>query len=549
MSKKWKIVFAGAMTASLILTACSEKTEEKPADSAKPAETGAAGKEVKFPLQEKVTLKAVARRPPLAPSDLNQLEIAKKIEKNTNVHIQWDTIVETDYNEKKNLLLASNNLPDLFFGANFTDNELLKYGQDGTIIALNGLIDNHMPNLKALFAKRPDIKAEVTAPDGKIYSLPSGEELGAGQSEIGANPDFLYVNQQWLDNLGLAMPTTLDEYYQVLKAFKTKDPNKNGKQDEIPLSYINNFWTGDIGYLFGAFGVPDKTYQPGNNAFAEHLNVENGKVTYAALQPKYKEAVAYFHKWFEEGLVDVESFTQEYTQYFAKGKAKEEILGSFLWWDKTDVVGPERDKHYPLVKPFKDMVVKWNSGSAISRAGSVITKVNKNPELTAAWLDTMYDPVTASEARWGPVGVWFDEAKDAQGRLVQKKDLPNPGEFRQKVALSNGIGVITGQDFEKVVAPEARAQQRMDDIKNIFVPQMQKEKYPNLFFKPEELKVIERVKPEIQTYTNKMRAQWLLKGGVEKEWANYEKSLKNMGIDDLMKVYQEAYDRYKAAQK
>lgn len=138
----------------------------------------------------------------------------------------------------------------MFFGANFTDTELMKYGADGTIIPLNDLIDKHMPNLKALFDKRPDIKAIVTAPDGNIYSLPAGEELGTGQEDIGSNPDFLYINQDWLKKLGLNMPTTLQEYHDVLLAFKTKDPNGNGKADEIPLSFVNAFWTGDIGYLF-----------------------------------------------------------------------------------------------------------------------------------------------------------------------------------------------------------------------------------------------------------------------------------------------------------
>jgi putative aldouronate transport system substrate-binding protein len=434
----------------------------------------------------------------------------------------------------------------MFYGAGFSDSELMKYGKDGTIIPLNGLIDKEMPNLKALFEKRPDIKALVTAPDGSIYSLPVGEELGSGQEEIGSNPDFLYINQKWLDKLNLKMPTTLDEYHEVLKAFKAKDPNGNGKADEIPLTFMNTFWTGDIGYLFGAFGVPDKTYQPGNNTYAEHLNVDNGKVSYAAVQPQFKEALAYFHQWFEEGLIDKESLTQDTTQYFAKGKSDPEIMGSFLWWDHTDVVGSERDDYYPIVPPFQGMVVKWNNGSALARAGSVITSANKNPELTAKWLDNLYEPHTAAEVRWGPIGVWFD--KDASGKLIQKKDLDNPGEFRQKVALG-GAGVITGEDFQSVVAPEARAQQRMDDIKKIFVPQMQKEKYPNIFFTEDELETIERLKPETQTYTNSMRAKFLLNGVTDADWDQYVASLKKMGLDDLMKVYQDGYDRYKAAQK
>ncbi|AJY74054.1 extracellular solute-binding protein [Paenibacillus beijingensis] len=554
MKKRLNVIMTVTLSAALMLGGCSSNnnSDPKPANNQTSSNTGTgsaaegnSAETLSFPLKEKVTIKAVSPKTALAPSDFNELEIAKKIEQATNVHIEWNTIVDTDYQEKKNLLIAGGDLPEIFFGAGFTDSELMKYGKDGTIIPLNDLIEKHMPNLKALFEKRPDIKAIVTAPDGNIYSLPVGEELGSGQEEIGSNPDFLYINQDWLTKLGLQTPTTLDEYYNVLKAFKTQDPNGNGKPDEIPLTFMHAFWTGDIGYLFGAFGTPDKTYQPANNTYAEHLNVDNGQVSYSAIQPGYKEALAYFHKWFEEGLIDQESLTQDITQYFAKGKSETEIVGSFLWWDHTDVVA-DRDKHYPIVPPFKDMVVKWNNGSALARGGSVITKANKNPELTAMWLDYLYEPYTAAETRWGPVGVWFD--KDASGKLIQKKDIANPGEFRQKVQLS-GAGVITGEDFKNVVAPEARAQKRMDDIKNIFVPQMQKEKYPNIFFTDEELATIDQLKPEIQTYTNSMRAKFLLNGVSDGDWDKYVSSLKNMGIEDLLKVYQDGYDRYKAAQK
>lgn len=546
---------AVALISTLSLSACSKN--DQTAGSSSPSGSAVAGSsspssapsgEITFPLKEKATLKVVAQRAALAPSDFNQLEIAKTLEKDTNVHVEWNTIVDTDYKEKKNLLLAGGNLPDVFYSADFTDSELIKYGQDGTIIPLNNLIDKDMPNLKALFEKRPDIKALVTAPDGNIYSLPNGEELGTGQGSIGSNPDFLYINQDWLDKLKLKMPTTLEEYHNVLKAFKTQDPNGNGKPDEVPLSYVDTFWTGDIGYLFGAFGVPDKTFQPGTND-GEHLNVDNGKVSYAAVQPGYKEALAYFHQWVAEGLISQDSFTmaKDTSQYSAKGKADPEVLGSFLWWDHTDIVGP-RDKHYPIVPPFKDMVVKYNNGSQIARSGSVITKANKTPDITAKWLDYMYQPVIAAQLHWGPIGVWFD--KDASGKLVQKTDLQNPGEFRQKVQLgSKPAGVITGDDFQTVVAPEARASQRIEDIKNIFVPQMQKENYPTIFFKEDELATITRLKPQIQTYTNSQRAKFLMNGVTDDEWNSYLSSLKKMGLDDLIKVYQAGYDRYLASQK
>ncbi|MFD2672567.1 extracellular solute-binding protein [Marinicrinis sediminis] len=554
MKKNVMVIVSIVLILSMVLGACSNNQNANGNDSS-PSQNNGEGNggsssegsnEITFPLDESVTLDVVARREPLAPSDFNENQTAQKIEEMTNVKVQWDTIVSTDYQEKKNLLLASNDLPDVFLGADFNDSELLKYGNEGTIIPLNDLIDQHMPNLKKILDERPDIRGIITAPDGNIYSLPVGEELGSGQEEIGANPDFLYINTEWLDRLGLEMPTTIEEYTEVLRAFKAEDANGNGdKNDEIPLTYIDGFWTGDIGYLFGAFGVPDKTYQPQVQTFIEHLNVEDGEVKYAPLQEGYKEAVSYVHQWFAEDLVDLEAFTHDYTSYFALGKQDPLVLGSFLWWDKNDVVAPN-GYQYAIVPPFKDMVVKWNNGSMIGRNGSVITVENEHPEITAKWLDTMYEPRLAAEARWGPIGVWFEE--DENGMLVQKDDIENPGEFRQKVALNNGVGLITGEHFKSVVAPEERAKARIDDMREIFAPQMQDEKFPLLFFTEEELEVIERIKPDVLQYTAQMRAKFLMEGGVDSNWDDFIATIQDMGIEELLEVYQSAYDRYKEAQ-
>lgn len=551
MKKRLSVLMAVSLATAVLLSACQSK-DTKGTDTTTPAPSDKAGTSnastgIKLPLKETGHLKVLAARAALAPADFNQLEVAQKLEKATNIHIDWDTIPDSDWTQKRNLLIASGSLPDVIYGSDFTDNELVKYGKDGTILPLDKFIEKDMPNLKALFQKRPDIKAIVTAPDGHIYALPIGGELGAGQNFIGSVPDFLYINQDWLDKLNLKMPTTLDEFHEVLKTFKAKDPAGNGKT--VPFAYADTSWTGDIGYLFGAFGVPDKTYQPGNNTFAEHLNVNNGKVSYAAVQDGYKKAIQYFHQWFAEGLVDPESFAymKDPAKYIAKGKSNPEVFGAIMWWDHTDIVGTN-DKHWPIVPPFKDMVVKWNSGSSVGRNGPAITKAAKDPDLAAAWLDAMYEPHMTAEIQYGPIGTWFE--KDANGKLVQKKDIQNPGEFRQKVQLgSKSAGFFTGEDFENIAPPEPRAQQRLTDIKNIFIPQMQKEYYPNIFFTEDELKTIEKLKTQIQTYTDSQRAKFLLNGMTDAQWDEFVATLNKMGLPDLMKVYQDGYDRYLAAQK
>ena len=305
MKKRTALFLSMAIGMTMTLAACSggnEQPNDASAEAGEPAgetkgegtsETGA----VAFPLKERVTLKAVAHRPPLAPSDFNEQPLIKELEAKTNVHIDWETIVETDYLEKRNLLLASGTLPDFFFSGRFSDSELVRYSKDGILIPLDDLIENHMPNLKAILDARPDIKASLTAPDGHIYTLPQGEEFGSGQEEIGANPDFLYLNKAWLDKLGLAMPKTIDEYTEVLRAFKTRDPNGNGKADEIPFSGRERF--SHTGHFFGAFDVPLNAWR-----------LVDGKLTPNHVRPEMKDALAIYRQLYEEKLLDNEFITQ-----------------------------------------------------------------------------------------------------------------------------------------------------------------------------------------------------------------------------------------------
>ncbi|MET3849044.1 ABC transporter substrate-binding protein [Paenibacillus sp. OAE614] len=486
-------------------------------------------------VNDAVSLKMVSPKAALAP-EYSKMEIFNRLEKQTNVKIEWDNIPDTDFTEKKNLLLASGDLPDAFYGAGFTDYELVNYGKDGTLIPLEDLIDQYAPNLKALLESRPDIRSAITAPDGHIYGLPSFEE-----NNLGTNPFFHVINKKWLDKLGLKMPQTLDEYTKALIAFKTQDPNGNGKSDEIPLSFMHMQWCSDIAGIFGAFGLPDNL---------EHRIVRDGKVIFTANQPQYKEALKYIHdNWYAQGLIDPESFTQDAAQYLAKGKTSDETLGSYVWWEVEEVVGAERSKDYALLPPLKgpngDQLIGRNNGGGPGRGAFVITKEDRYPEITMRWIDQQYEPYMAAQIHWGPLDVVFK--KDENGKLV---NIPLPegtsaGEFRQKVAPGAGApGVITAENLGKVVDLEPRAQQRVKDLEKYYDPYMEKENYPSIFFKPEELDTINRIEPELIKYVNTQRGKFIVDGGVDEQWDSYVKTLDKMGLNELMEIYQTGLDRY-----
>lgn len=537
MRKRYVSALSLMVAASVLFTACSDDSD-KPAGSAAPQASGSTGNTVSktgFPIvNNKVTLKFVAPKNPLAPA-FGEMTFFKRLEEQSNVHIEWNNIPSDGYQEKKNLLLASNDLPDAFYAAGFSDFDLLKFGGEGLIIPLEKLIDEYMPNLKALLSKRPDLKSIITAPDGHIYSLPYAEEMNLINM-----PNQMFINKAWLDKLNLKMPTTLEEYHNVLKAFKEQNPN--GKGNVIPLSWWFQGWCGNEGDLLGLFGAPDVTTD-------DHRIVKDGKVLYSVAMPEYKEAIAYFHQWYKEGLIDPEIASVDAEKLKAKGKTTDVTLGSFIWWEGPEVVGEERMKDYALLPPLKNkdgnIVIGRTNYSEYSRDQFIITKANKNPEVTARWVDQLYDAKTGIQAHWGPIGEVY---KEENGKLV---NLPVPagttaGEYRIKVA-PGGPTVITKDQFGTLVDMEPRAKQRLDELQKYYFPHQVKENYPLVFLTAAELNRINQIETQVKEYTKQMKAKWLMQGGVEKEWDGYLSQLNKIGLQEMMDIYQKAYDKFKQA--
>ena len=267
-------------------------------------------KDIKFPLEKEATLNIMIQSSPIAPSDPNEKLIFSRLQKDTNVKINWSNYTWDSYVEKRNLKVASGDLPDAFFDAGLADGDILKFSEDGVIVPLEDLIDKYMPNVKAIFDKYPAYRKFVTAPDGHIYTLPWIEELGAGKESIHSTDSVAWINTKWLENLGLKMPTTPEEFKTVLEAFKENDADGNGNpNDEIPLSFIYDKGAEDMKFLLGAFGYGDNW---------DHTVVNNdGKVIFTLQEDGYREALTWLSSLYKDKLIDVDAFSQDWNTYLA----------------------------------------------------------------------------------------------------------------------------------------------------------------------------------------------------------------------------------------
>lgn len=531
MKKSW--IITTVIVSTFILGACGNSSKNK-AKSSQDYEL----KDVSFPLEEKVSLKMISQSAALAPKNPNDKLIFQRLEKETNLHIDW-TNYNSDFAEKRNLDIASGDLPDAIFNAGASDYDLLNWAESGVIISLEELIEKYMPNLKKIFDEYPQYKQLSTAPDGHIYSLPWIEELGEGKESIHTVNDMAWINVDWLNKLGLKMPETTDELMEVLEAFKTQDPNGNGEADEIPFSFINNGGNEDLKLLFAAFGEGDND---------DHLIVDNdGNVQFTADKEGYKKAIKYFHEMYKKGLIDNEAFEQDWNTYVAKGK--EQKYGVYFTWDKMNITGDNDsyDVLPVLAGPDGTKHVTRTNGMGFSRDRFVITSANKNLELTAKWIDKMYEPLQSVQNNWGTYG---DKEQsnifELQNGMLKHLSLNGtaPGELRQKTEVAGPLAVLNSYYGSVTTMPDD-AKWRLDLMHKTYLPYIENENnYPKVFLDKENTDKLAKIETDMWDYIYRKRAEWITNGKIDDEWKDYLSELKRVGIEDWIKIKQDGYDTF-----
>ncbi len=501
-------------------------------------------------VDEEQTLKvlAIQNDPDVSPEDS---VFVQEIAEQTGVKIEWETVQKTAWPEKKGLLFASGELPDVILGGDFTDSELLTMADGGQILPLNDLIEEYGENFKQICSEDENLIKDITAPDGNIYGLPrymSGvdESLPA----VASTREMLYINQDWLDKLGLEMPTTTEEFKEVLIAFRDGDPNGNGKADEIGLSAVETTAAGIFDMWFGSFGV-----LPSNSvANYKNITMKDGKVVYAAVQPEYKEAIKYFHELWQEGLIDKESFTQDSSMWTAKLKNPgDRTVGAFSAWRGTSFRLDDNDDEYVVMPPLKGpdgecLYTKYYYG-VTSRGSFVITSACENPELAMRWGDNLVDPLNSYQ-NWTDTKIGYsiqlNEAGD-QFELIEPQPEFGTAEYKKQIG-KYGLTCVSASTM--AMKPDDPNPLSVDNEvaqgKPIYSPYFPEEYYPNTFLSLEESELVSELQADIEEYVKQMYAKWISEGGIDEEWDSYLAKLDSMGLAEYLAQYQSALDRYNA---
>ena len=554
--KVWKrtaaMALAVAMAATTVTGCGSGKSSAKLNDgSFKEVDAST----LEFPLKEKATLTGTISYPANTESEPNKRTIFKRLQEKTNVEIDWTAIQADQCSDKISLEMANTkNMTDFIFSAGFSDNDLLKYAKQGVIIPLEEYIDAYMPNLQAVFEKYPEYRTMCTDTDGHIWALPWIEQLGNEKTAIQTIGNMSFINKKWLDFLNLKVPTTVDEFEQVLIAFRDHASEIQAEfgidGSIIPMSCIVNDGDQDPSLIINGFGEgygdADKT---------RHIAVTNDKeVICSATQDGYKEGIEWLHKLYEEGLIDTESFTQEWSTYVAKGKSGR--YGVCFSWDVANIDNLEDWVPLPALTADTRNITPQNGSftSGFDRGRCVVTAVAENPALVCAWLDQMYDPFQSPQNNWGTYGEdddfdIFELSKNAEGgEMLKHAPLgdASPVEVREAESVGGPLAVLNDYYDVYVTCPDD-AQYRLDWIKEYYTPDMNLDYvYPNVFMNQEDTKKLSDLQTDIEKLINANKSDWIMNGFTDDDWNQYLSELDGYGLEEYLQIFQKYLDDYYA---
>ncbi|SFT06210.1 extracellular solute-binding protein [Paenibacillus sp. BC26] len=471
-----------------------------------------------------------------------EMEMYKELEKRTGVKVEFQhpPLDAQQAKEQFNLMIATNELPDVIETGWATETAGYPGGpekaiEDGKIIKLNDLIDQYAPNLKSLLESHPDWKKQIMTDNGTIYAFPFLR--GDDKVRVFFGPA---LRKDWLDKLGLAVPTTIDEWYNVLKAFKEKDPNGNGKPDEIPF-YIDKDQLNTDAPFLGAWGINYSFYQ------------DAGTVKYGPIQPEFKEFLSTMNQWYEEGLLD-KDFAAPNGKLF-DNKMTTNLLGASDLYNgggiaKYTNLMKDADPNfkltaapYPVLKAG-DTPIWGQKDFAFNGYGAAITTSNKNPIDTVKWLDYAYSEEGGLLFNYGLEGVSY---KMENGKAVLAQDILNPPggvsiqQSMAKFTRSTWSGPFVLSDnfqMQYLVLPEQK------NALDVWSTATVERKMPLVSPTQEESGKYASIMTDIQTYRDEMLLKFIMGAEPIENFDKYVKKIQSMGIEEAIQIEQAALERF-----
>jgi putative aldouronate transport system substrate-binding protein len=536
MKKRLLTLLLTAAMLTTTLAGCGQSSTESQEASASVStsevKTDSNFNETGYPIvNEEITLKVLfAMRDNDSLIDPEEMPALQRLEEKTNINLEWEVVKGSDWDTKLNLMFASGEYPDIILSANSpVDDE--EYGvTQGILIPVDELTEKYMPNYTSrIEAESSDPTASLVASDGHKYSV--GYLVA---QNINTNQHF-FINTEWLNALGLEMPSNVDELTEVLRAFKTQDPNGNGEADEIPLEMGLDTGFNGIRYMLPLFGVPADP--------DKWIYIDNDKqVQFAATQDGFRECMEWLHECYEEELVDAELISQDLNTI--ETKLKEGNVGFFTAWRLTamgydDGVAKTCELYTP------DSSAQLYRYLEMAKNGAYITCTNEHVAESLRFLDAMLDTETMFSLYYGEqdatdgTGWKYAENGKIDSLADNTVDVKNYLDCNTLFfAPGNYISEVFNMSSQRIEKTEYC--QKYDEAGII-------QKYSNDYLDlapltSDQIQSSALKETDINNAVIENVATFITTGVTDESWNQFVKLFDDMKIDEYVKMYQDAID-------
>ncbi|MFI3228070.1 MAG: extracellular solute-binding protein [Clostridia bacterium] len=433
--------------------------------------------------------------------------------------------------EAFNLLMTKVELPDMI-GGNYLD--IAKYGAEGAFIPLNDLLEEYAPDIMAIFEKYPEVQAAMTSEDGNIYAVPFVYSDTLAQ--------VWYIRQDWLDLLGLDMPTTVDEYEAVLTAFVNEDPNGNGVKDEIGFFMRQNNYDHNLIPLMSLWGIQDQWY----------VNAD-GEVAIGSYSQEFKAAMEGISDWYAKGLIDPEIFIADNyvrDQFFAAdtGGSTHDWIPSTSGYNDSITEYVEDFFISAMLPPADTNGDVWEPLTRGRITGNAwgISCDNEYPVESIKLMNFLFTDKGRDIVTYGIEGETFTY-NDA-GEPIYTDDVLNSDQAVNTLINSMGggnqcVAYLHDASYEAQMMSASGA----DDLDMYLEADVVDNLYPlipTLSFTSDETEILTSTWVACRSYMCEKIEAWTYDGSlIEKEFDTYIETLQKMGMDDVVQVYNDAYAR------
>lgn len=527
--------------------------------------------------EEKVTVSLLTTRNSTATNDIEDVWFFKYLAQKMNVDFELEQTLETD--QRISLMFASDSVPDLVWGIRLSNNDVMVYGmQEGMLLNWKDLITPElMPNTYQAMQDYPDAFTASTAPDGNIYTLPmiTGSSYYANTGSFSA-AIRMYINKDWMDACGITeLPTTLDEYLEVLRTFKEKDPMGLG-ENNIPL--IGN-QEKDKTFVWNALGFHGTATQ----AYGTSFDLKDNQLVLPCYTEEAKEFITFYNTLYNEGLISPDYFTLDQTA--ARGLMASGVCG--VLGDSTlAAIGDAWSSWIalsPLTSDVNDVAVAaFNPGYSVGQLYA--SAYTEHPEVLARIVDYMYSDEGALYYNYGPMkgteetlgmvdGWYYDENnrittdKVVNGEFTDiseyayqyiKSYSSAPGRFdhySQTAAAMAGIEFpgkemtivdkLTGAEIPSLIM-DVYTDDNNDGHWRItqseaMIDHLTAVRLPDVYLTAEQNQRVADLSTVINDYVTAESAKFIVGTRPLSELDTYFEELKSLGIEEYIAIYQEAY--------